>query len=529
MMISKLGNQKLIREGPNILRTFTDFCCILKQKRVYCQSILQNCRGGRNMKFCEVEFGTSDAETELIRTPQIFDRAFFDPHNYIDELVNGFKFIVSGRKGDGKSAYCAKISRLAKSSDGLEAITVNLEHLNSKFFAKFTDEDLTGGIRYVPMWKCLILLELVKHFENRGFQIQRENYRSLVDALNRIGLLSGESIEATITTLDSTDVTLNAKNWITYGRHVERQVVIRGASDIYNALKNEINPVYLGGTKFRMIFDGLDDILRNKEINIDIITGLIRSINEVNQFFHEKTLDFKCIVLVRNDILDKCRDPDISKIKFASLINISWKIVGNPYESDLARLLLERFNMQNKEFEDFKTAWVKYFPSTIDDKDSFPYMLENTLYKPRDFLMFFVLAKKYIGSNDRRLTEYDFKQLLSDYSVEYFMTHMQDELTGFLPDASIYELNAVISKIGSRRFTFEAFEDEMKKHNAFDGVAAETVLGLLFERGYIGQYRKRPDHPKEEFLFQVHINPKETYEKEDDCMIHRGLIRAFGI
>lgn len=106
---------------------------------------------------------------------------------------------------------------------------------------------------------------------------------------------------------------------------------------------------------------------------------------------------------------------------------------------------------------------------------------------------------------------------------------MQDELTGFLPDEAINELQSVISKIGSRRFSYKMFAEEMSKHEEFGDVLPENVLKLLFERGYIGQYRKRPDHPKEEFLFQTHINPNEKYEKEDDCVLHRGLIRAFGV
>lgn len=105
------------------------------------------------MRIYDVEFGSSDAETELIRSPQIFDKAFFDPNNYIDELVDGYKFIVSGRKGDGKSAYLAKLKRLAEEDESLETIGISLERLNSKFFEKFTDQDLAGGKRYVPMWK----------------------------------------------------------------------------------------------------------------------------------------------------------------------------------------------------------------------------------------------------------------------------------------------------------------------------------------------------------------------------------------
>ena len=80
-----------------------------------------------------------------------------------------------------------------------------------------------------------------------------------------------------------------------------------------------------------------------------------------------------------------------------------------------------------------------------------------------------------------------------------------------------------------RRFSCNLFANEMKLHSVFDGIKAEDVLKLLFERGYIGQYRSRPNHPKEEFCFQVHINPEEVYDPDDDCFIHTGLLRALGI
>lgn len=480
------------------------------------------------MSIFNVQFGTSDAETELIRSPQIFDRAFFDPHNYIDELVNGYKFIVSGRKGDGKSAYLAKLKRLADEEEDLETIAVNLERLNSKFFEKFTDHDLIGGKRYVPMWKCILLLELVKHFEQRGFQIQRSNYISLVEALNKVGLLHGDSVEETITKLDATDISISVREWLSYGRHIEKEVVIRGANQVYNVLSEELKSAYLGRKKFRMILDGLDDILRNKEFCIEIITGLLRASNEINNFFHKRSLDFKIIVLIRSDILDKCRDPDISKIRLASGISLSWKPGSSNYDSDLAKLILARFHMQG-DTRSFIDIWNYYFPCQIDDKDSLSYMLDNTLFKPRDMLMFFSFAQNLIGQSERKLSEYEFKLLLSKYSEEYFVYHMQDELTGFLPDDAINELQPVISKIGSRRFSYSAFASEIAQHKEFDGILPEDVLKLLFERGYVGQFRKRPDHPKEEFFFQAHINTNAKYEKEDDCCLHRGLIRAFGV
>ncbi len=481
------------------------------------------------MRFYDVPFGTSDAETELNRNPEIFDLAFYDPKNYIDELIYGDKFVVSGRKGDGKSAYCSKMMRMSTKKDDLETIPINLEHLNSKFFDKFTDEDLAGGKRYVPMWKCITLIELIKYLESRGFPIQSDNYCSFVASLEKMGLLNGDSIEMTIEKLNSSNLSINLNGWFEYGRKFEKEYTLQGANSIYSALVTELKSIYLGNVKFRMVFDGLDDILRNDEFRIEIVTGLLRAINEINNVFRNKTLNFKGIILIRSDILDKCRDPDISKIKNGSLINLRWKVGANPYSSNLVDLVLRRFQMIGFEFETFELLWKTFFTDKIDGRDSLDYMLENTLYKPRDILMFFSCAKDVMDMEDRKLNEYEFKEILRSYSDEYFLTHMQDELTGFMPDNAIDEIQTVISKMGIRRFNFKMFETEMKRHKEFSGISAEEVLRLLFERGYIGQYRKRPEHPKEEFFFQTHINPKEKYEKDDDCQIHRGLIRALGI
>lgn len=163
------------------------------------------------------------------------------------------------------------------------------------------------------MWKCIVLLELVKYIESRGFQVQRSNYISLVEALSKMGLLHGDSLEETIIKLDSTDISINVCNWVSYGKHYEKEVVIRGANQIYGVLAEELKSAYIGNKKFRMVIDGLDDILRSKDFSIEVITGLLRAANEINNFFNKKALDFKIIILIRSDILDKCRDPDISK------------------------------------------------------------------------------------------------------------------------------------------------------------------------------------------------------------------------
>ena len=43
----------------------------------------------------EVNFGFADAITEAERNPKNFDLSFFDPHDYLTELVHGTRFEVA--------------------------------------------------------------------------------------------------------------------------------------------------------------------------------------------------------------------------------------------------------------------------------------------------------------------------------------------------------------------------------------------------------------------------------------------------
>lgn len=67
--------------------------------------------------FKSINFGESDADTEALRTPLDFNEVFFDPNNYLEELMRGYRYIVRGRKGDGKTAYGAKIKLLTEKTE----------------------------------------------------------------------------------------------------------------------------------------------------------------------------------------------------------------------------------------------------------------------------------------------------------------------------------------------------------------------------------------------------------------------------
>ena len=473
----------------------------------------------------KVYFGCADADTEADRNPLTFKKVFFDPNGYMDELISGDRFILRGRKGDGKTAYGAQI-RLTALKNNIYAYQRSLNNFNNSTFVKIKTYDTLGGNPYISFWKCVLLIECVGMIFKYEPHIQTESFVNIVAALNSCGFLASDNdISVTVTKLVEANSMLNVKSVFQHSRKYAQENELRGAEQIYTAIRNSIQNIYLNNKKFILIIDGLDDILNNLEFKSEIITGLIRAVEEINRVFKTTTLSIKMIILIRDDILNLCRDPNLSKIVRDSSIRLSWAIPGNPYDSNLIRLVSKRIDEVTLSENSFEQMWKDIFPDLIGTKPSLDYVLENIIYRPRDILQFFIEIQK-VFIPGKRLTVDKLQAALASYSEEYFIDAMRDELTGFFPDEVVTMLPDVLSKMGTRYFFMPEFEDECSKYVEFNSVSPQVILEKLFNAGYIGQHRPRDGMDYTVFSYR---NSRETFQFEHECIVHRGLTRALTI
>ena len=66
------------------------------------------------MKFTDINFGLAEAESEKVRNPELLLEGFFDENGYLNEVREGYRFLVLGPKGSGKSAIGSKLELDAK-------------------------------------------------------------------------------------------------------------------------------------------------------------------------------------------------------------------------------------------------------------------------------------------------------------------------------------------------------------------------------------------------------------------------------
>lgn len=473
--------------------------------------------------FKSINFGCSDADTEADRNPEVFKRVFFDPNEYLEELINGDRYILCGRKGDGKTAYGAQI-RLTSDQHSIFSYPRSLNNFNNSVFSQIKTYDTIGGNPYISFWKCVLLLEYAGMIHKYNPNIHVSEFVDLINALTKFGLIAeGDDISTTISKLVEMNSSLSI-NTFQHGRRYDRIIELRGAEEIYSSVKKTIQSIYLD-KKFILLLDGLDDILHHSEFKADIITGLIRAADEINRIFKRTTLSIKCLIFIRSDILNLCRDPNISKIIRDSAIKLSWKLSDNPFESDLLQLVSKRIDAVSGTDNSIEQVWYEVFPDVLYGRDSAEYILENIIYRPRDILQLLQDAQKEC-TRGRRLTADKVTSALTRYSEEYFLQAMMDELTGFFPNDTVTVLPEILSKMGEKYFYLATFESECKKHPAFHSVSPRLVLKKLFEAGYIGQHRPRANFDYTVFSYR---NPFEKFQDDHECVLHRGLMKALAI
>lgn len=469
-------------------------------------------------KLSGINFGYADSEKELLETPELFDSAFVDPKNHLDKLLYKMQFLVLGRKGSGKTAYGAKIRRLAMENPDIVAQSCPLSNLNYSMFENFADQHVRGGRRFLNIWKYLLFLEMMKLIDQSCSEQENQTLNEFIMALKDNGLLPAEDIVHIAKHLNATDISMNFANIIKAEKRSEKETVLSDADEIADAGLNILKDVYFGETRFYIIVDGLDDALRGEKFSSDIITGLIRAADIINNTMLHTPLKFKIIILLRSDIFESCRDPDLTKIKRDSTINLSWT------KEALQDIVIKRINNKYPHYKNFSEFWYGFAPQKYKNKSSISILFELTLLRPRDMLQFFIECQNLYGDNET-LNYAEFSTIISGYSKNYFISEMKDELTGFVPDHIITAIPPIFSEWGKREFREIDISPLFKARNV--EMSAHQLLETLFSIGYIGQLRSRG--PGNRFVSFSHINPFDKYLCDDMCILHRGLVKALNV
>ena len=480
------------------------------------------------MQLREYQFGYADAAKEYLLEPEIIEGAFFDPKGIINKLEKTWKYMVIGRKGVGKSAYSAKLQSISKNEGLFTTYPIPLNNFEYSIFSKTnSDSDVVGTKKYYESWTFVLLLTICKLlYIDEGIK-EVEKLTELVYLLSKMGFSIEDSLSKSITkisklklgaTVGIFDAVYEAEFGTKPISYTER------LSALICKMKETIEQVYIP-KKIFILIDGVDDILRLKKNQLEILSSLIRSIDGLNEYLCSRQIKIKVIIFIREDIVTTITDPDLNKIKRDGSINLSWSNNTN----DLKSIVELRFKYSNKSGDLAENKWNSIFPMKIKESDSWEYLLEHTLYKPRDVLQFLTTCQE-LFPDKTTLTRSDMNSALKTYSKEYFIEEMKNELAGFASDSLITILPSVFKKLGSRSFLvteFMAIINQQSSSQKYTESEIKYMLLLLFEAGYIGQLLS--DTRGRASVNFKYRNTTANIDYAQKFITHRGLHKGLGI
>jgi hypothetical protein len=486
--------------------------------------------GGLTMRLKDYQFGFADATKEFTRVPRIFEEAFCDRRNIINKLLYEYHYLLIGRKGVGKSAYCSKIQSIAKKSDSIHAFPLQLNDFEFTTFAKTSvDSDVIGTQKYKASWDFLLMLTFYKIIVNELKITEVEEINNIVYLLGLLGFPLDAGYKLDVTRLSKLKIGISV---VEFDAEFEKEFKIKPSSyldrisTITDKMINVLTKVYLNQQKIIIIIDGLDDILRYKKHKFEIISSLIRSVDYLNDRMLSNKLDIKTILLIREDIICCITDPDLNKIVLDGAISVSW----NNRLEDLKELVKLRFKFSGIDDNNIDTYWDRIFPRKIRNKTSWNYMLDYTVYKPRDVLQFLKCCQNEYPDNES-LSMSEFQNALKIYSNKYFIEEMKNELTGFIDHDLIIILPSVFRRLGRRSFDFAEIYSmicEQSQGKNFSDGDVKALLLALFDSGYIGQIIPANKDTKEMVIYKYR-NASARIDYYLRFITHKGIHSGLGI
>jgi len=329
--------------------------------------------------------------------------------------------IILGRTGSGKSALIERLERQAENTIRIEPDELALKHIsNSTVLGFFEEIGVNLDIFYSLLWQHTLAVELIKYKYEIDSPTARnkflESIRSIIsgnskkqqalkyieewgdkfwlDTETRIKEFT-EKLESSLkASIDSTIPNFNfstgAGHSLTeeqrcevkyYGKQVVDSVQIEKLAKIVNLLSEDIftdpqRRVYI-------LIDRLDENWVEDGLRYKLIRALIETIRKF-----KKIEPVKIIITLRTDLLDrvleKTRDSGFQREKYNSLfLNVNWS------KTKLTEAINLRINHLLKgKYTNSDVLFNDVFPSKIDKVTSEEYVIDRTLLRPRDVIVF---------------------------------------------------------------------------------------------------------------------------------------------
>jgi hypothetical protein len=472
--------------------------------------------------FKDIVFGKAAAENEKSRRyRKLLLDGFLDDYGYTNLLLYDEKFLVLGLKGSGKSAIAARLELLAEQSDDFIVTNYDLStEFPHKLFSKLLNlhENEAQLTKFQYYWEYLILLVFIESFskDDSATYSNREQYKLLLKVMEQLELMPTMSFTNLVTKLKAEDFEANLNNALSTIKGSKK-----GLSTIFNLLREICYSISVK-RKHLLIIDGLDSLMTQQIKQNNIIASLVVVSDAINRHFLENDINAKIILLCRTDLFDILPGANLNKIKQDSAIILNWYQEGVPANSTN---LIKMINLRIRTSIGYDTDIFEFFPGSIQSGSlTVKTLLDHTRYRPRDLIALLNYIQTTTEGN-LKPAHYEVLAGIMQYSREFLLSEIKNELYGFLNDDEREKSMKLLSLMNKSTFNFEEIENIKNADTRFQKLDTIRILQALFDCGAILNFRKDESGV---YIYTSKIrNPTACFDPHQSIRIMRGLWKTF--
>lgn len=459
-----------------------------------------------------IYLGAPEAEAETSSHSRVQLLEVYEDYHSLMEQLSYEKFIIVGRKGSGKSAFAEYIYLLAQNEANLFSSFIRKDKVNLEHLVQLGGE--TGyDLKRDQLFKWLIYTNLIKLFSfneavasNRDYELLRQFIKKNTGFIeidrNQVDeLVKKHGFEVNIDALRRfIKGKINGSFEFKESRAPFFKLIPHLEDVILKVMKSQDEKN--NENSYAIFFDDLDIGFNIKnQGSVENIVELLRTCKNINNdVFGKNNINAKAYVLMRDDFEKyiSSRYADTAKIFSSYSVQIRWYQdevyrTGNETDLNIRKFINKRiayaFGNEGLEF-DKKDPWYSLVDISNDNrgKSAFKYIIDHTLYRPRDLLLLFSPLEG--GTYSTPLDRDAIKALLDQYA-DKLVKELKNELSSFYSEHEIEQifiaLGEITKKAGfgedagiSRADALTIIESCIKTENP------AQVLEDLFNRSMIG-------------------------------------------
>lgn len=481
------------------------------------------------MPLNQIAFGKTDAFNELNTFGQDYFMESFvsNPKYHIDEFLSGSRYYICGKKGTGKSAllrylqcyyekdacnlvfpirFKSEIEQVDK--DNFEQIAATSDNASDE--GKYDTASIIDQSSYVFVWKTFLINQIVTRACAGEFCVFKDTdeYRLLISLLKCIyGESKASSIvmpkikkgSVELTAAFAQKLSAELKVELEFDCHKKRinyTKLSKKVCQLFTQLEFACSPVYL-------LIDELELSVRNKhqfEKDVAIVRDLIIAIDDMNSISSEKGMDIHIIAAIRSEVLRNVRSAgyELTKPIEDRGIEINWFQKGGSYTENQLLTIVENKIHASERLNGYHSStniWTEYFCGEVNGEETRRFILNNTLYRPRDIIRLMLAVHDQTAASEK-FTQEMFDKAQQEYS-EKMWTEIKDELRLSYSEDEIDAIFTLLNRI-TMPFSYDSLIERIQLLGKFypnipvllDNAKLTQILNKLYELGVIGNTGK---------------------------------------